>query len=522
MKINQYDKWLTFTLIFLLIVAAIILRIPGFDGRALWIDELWRVNLILDKDTLARYWNAPDVYTAITAPLYLGVNHVLGWIKPAPSILRFSSFIPAIISVVLVFLVAKRARAELLVGFSVALLFSANTYFIQYSNEFKPYMYEVLVHLVCLYLWFDLLSSKVSTRRQWIVFCFAMIVASLSAANIVFVLPAMAISLFDKTYKFERDKLKIVISVFLVVAVVVVMLYFLIWSYGSNKDLINYWSKGFYSSGEENYFKFAVSRIFGIWKGAFSVIGVKKYLIAISLLVSIYSAYLIVRKDNLTEPLRGTLIYCFSLILTLLILNAMGLWPLGEFRPNLFLYSIFIVLWLLLLNELLPRMSQRFVGVLIICVTVFCIFSTNYQTYKGLGAPIEQTDRVWHSFSKNSTIGKLVLEECKSHPVEVFTNPGMTMATHYFSKYLYRNEKNNVLVDECVNIIPAPDAYANPAKLQKLIMNARISSGLVWFAYSHLNQDEIEKLKIVAKNLGSLKHQTSYDGAGYFAVLVNN
>ena len=52
---------------------ALWLRLPGFDGRAFWNDELWRITLFLDSDPVQTYLFHPDAMTAITSPLYLAL-----------------------------------------------------------------------------------------------------------------------------------------------------------------------------------------------------------------------------------------------------------------------------------------------------------------------------------------------------------------------------------------------------------------------------------------------------------------
>jgi hypothetical protein len=506
----------------LLIAMAVGLRLPGFDGRALWVDELWRVNLILDPGAISRYWRAPDLYTAITAPMYLAFNSLLGVVSTSPWFLRLSSFLPGLVSVVLAFAIARRSGGGFVWTFGAAMLFAANSHFIQYSNEFKPYLFEVMVHLACLYLWLRLITSKSSEPWHWGALCAALVIASLCAANIVFVLPAMALSLADKVWAQEWDKLWLAFGAFFVTGAVVVSLYVLVWSYGSDKGLINYWSDGFHDPARGNYLAFAVNRLQGLWGGAFSVVGARRGMLMVSglgLLCALYTWWR-GRASVVAQPLRGLLIYGLVLVLTLLALNWIGLWPIGEIRPNLFLFAISGAWWMIFLSILLSARAQRVMGLAAMAVVVAGVTQTSRQHFAGLGPPVEQSDKVWASFASSTPVGRMVMEQCDAHPMTVFLNPSMSHAYHYFAAFGGSMGRPNVLTDRCTVVVPVPDAYANSEQLRSRIMEARPSDGVHWHAYSHLNADEANKLKSVAREFGSLTHEQSFEGAGYFAVMV--
>ncbi len=360
---GERGRWREVALALMLIVAAMLLRWPGFDGRMLWVDELWRANLILGSGGFARYWSGPDLAIAITAPLYMAINDLLGAVSSTPWCLRLSSLLPGLISVALAFAIARRVGGGLVWACGAAALFAVNSHFIQYSNEFKPYMFEVMVHLAALYFWLILIGSGATKPWQWAALCGTLVVALLCAANAVFVLPAMAVSLVDKVWARERDKFRWAVGTFVVVGAVALGMYFLVWSYGSDKGLINYWAEGFYDATRERYLTFAVSRLRGLWSGGFAVVGARHGMLLVSGLGSLCALYMWGRRGFLVTPLlRGLIIYGLTLLLTLLALNRMGLWPIGEIRPNLFLFAIGGALWILLVGCVLPLSGQRLLG----------------------------------------------------------------------------------------------------------------------------------------------------------------
>ena len=95
---------------------ALWLRLPGFDGRAFWIDELWRVTLFLDSTPVQTYLFKPDSMTAITSPLYLALLKAITQFSVSPEALRLPSLAAGVGSAVLAFAAMRRANAGLIVS----------------------------------------------------------------------------------------------------------------------------------------------------------------------------------------------------------------------------------------------------------------------------------------------------------------------------------------------------------------------------------------------------------------------
>lgn len=517
--IGGRGRWREVALALMLIVVAVLLRWPGFDGRMLWVDELWRANLILEPGGFARYWSGPDLAIAITAPLYMAINVLVGAVSSSPWCLRLSSLLPGLISVVLAFAIARRAGGGLVWACGAAALFAVNSHFILYSNEFKPYMFEVMVHLAVLYFWLILIGSGATKPWQWAALCGVLVVALLCAANAVFVLPAMAVSLLDKVWAREQNKFRWAVGTFVVVGVVALGMYLLVWSFGSDKGLINYWAEGFYDATRERYLTFAISRLRGLWSGGFAVVGTSHGMLLVSGLGSLCALYMWGRRGfRVTSLIRGLIIYGLTLLLTLLALNRMGLWPIGEIRPNLFLFAIGGALWILLVGCVLPLNGQRLIGGLAIVVMAVGVSKISQKDLKQLAPPIEQSDRVWAAFAASAPAGKMVVEECRTDPVPVFLNPAMSQANQYFAAFGGGVGMPNVLMDQCTVVISVPDAYATPETLRRHIAETLQGNRMHWHAYSHLNREEVDLLKAVAREFGTLTYERSFENAGYFAV----
>jgi len=58
----------------------------------------------------------------------------------------------------------------------------------------------------------------------------------------------------------------------------------------------------------------------------------------------------------------------------------------------------------------------------------------------------------------------------------------------------------------------------NADSLRELIAAEQLSAGSQWYLFSHLNDEEIGKLKAVALEFGSLQSGEVFDGAGCFSI----
>lgn len=504
------------------VVLAFLLRLPGYDGRALWVDELWRVNLILESGIFERYWRDPDVYTAITAPLYLALNRGIAHLGLAPEILRLSSLISGVASVVMAFLLARKIGGGLALAFVAALLFASNGEFIQYSNEFKPYMFEVFVHLCCVYVWLDLVLSDTTPMTKWRAFFGVFAVAALCSPTVVFLLPAAGVSLLVHVQARARSQIWVAITVFGGIGLLVLLLYVFVWSYGSDKELVNYWASGFYRSQEQSYPVFVAERLLGFWRGAFAAVGLRKALPLLTLIMSFVSLGFALTTGTYF-PRRTAInvaVFYIVFLLTLLSLNYVGLWPLGQLRPNQFIYAHFTMIFVFLLAFCQnSRVSHTFVGIIVVLLLVSAARVGSVKL-ADFGPPVEQSDKVWEAFTRQGKAGQMIDDQCRKFSASVFLNPAMSSAVNYFVRFeKSKSSDQSMLASQCVRLNGTSEAYANPGKVRQQVLDGRMPNEPMWFAYSHLNGEEVAALKTVAREFGPLSNETEFVGAGFFSVI---
>lgn len=223
--------WLAVAALF---CAALLLRLPGYIGRPLWIDELWRAVLILNPAFWHDYFFSPTVESAITSFGYAFFVKLLGAFRVSPDILRLSSLIPGVLAVLAAFFLTRKAGGGVALALAAGLTFALNSNFINYSREMKPYMFEVFVHMAALYAWLSMLQVPRPTIRTWLLYFLVLLFAIFSTTTAVFLLPASGFTLFlrfltDGLDKDARNKnLAICTALFATIGLAVVGLYYFV------------------------------------------------------------------------------------------------------------------------------------------------------------------------------------------------------------------------------------------------------------------------------------------------------
>src|SRR5580698_10082561 len=244
-----------------LLAVALAVRLPGYDGRALFVDELWRALLILDPQFLHSYL-APTVETAITSPVYALLVQWVAAFRISPDTLRLPSLLPGLLACPMAFALTRKAGGGLALSFLAGLFFALNGNFIAFSNQMKPYMFEVCVHLACLYAWLVTISAPRPGLRVWAICLLTLTLAVFSTPTAVFLLPAFGVSLF---VRFLRDgdtaSLKRCVLGFAGLGIVVAALYFFSWRHGASGDMLSIWAAGFPAPGEQ-YAPFLAGHLF--------------------------------------------------------------------------------------------------------------------------------------------------------------------------------------------------------------------------------------------------------------------
>ena len=332
---------------FSVIVLGLYLRCRGVllgPTLALWNDESqWLV--FLKTQPLTDLLIRPIAFMGLTKLL-------VAVFPPTEFVVRFLPWIGGLIAVVLSPALARRLcetnRAQALVVAAIALHPTA----IDLGRDFKPYSLGLALHIAVL-----ILACKYVTRGRsrdlWSVLVVAML-GVLFAQDIIFVYPGLFLTLLAVAWKHSRKRhlLAIVGSAAGTVAILL-GLYFMIWRKLDQQGERDYWGERydvFYIGQPEQGSHLAwLGRKFGDvlampgmrrehWEAAaqpetplpFDALVNRGLWIGLALL----GLVVLLRRRRLHE-----LLLLLGPLLALTLFNAVGRWPFGAFRTNLFLLA---------------------------------------------------------------------------------------------------------------------------------------------------------------------------------------
>jgi len=509
-------------LLAVVLALAAALRLPGdLLAEPLWLDEAWRAVLALDPEVGSKYLHSPSVFTAATAPLYVVLLKVFALPGVSELSLRATSFVSGLLAVGLAWMVvARRAQGSLLLPLFAAVLVAGNFSFVRYSNELKPYMFEVLVHLALAYFWLRFVYAAENERRaSFIALVAAVVVALLCGANTVFLIPALGLSALYAWRQSPRTPAPaIVVAGVVVVVLVMGALYFSVWAYGRDRGLIEFWSQGFNLAANESYPAFLAARLDQIaTEGAFKLVHYD-YRRSSDLMPTLWNvlAAATVVGIAISVASRNFALALFygTFVLTAATLNFLTFWPLGAFPQNQFLYIHLIIGAVLFLNELPWRFLKNAVaaaGTAIIVVGWVKIDQRHLAMHSS--PPIQQSpSALAHVAQRMAAPGG-----CEPPREQVFLNPGIGAAFEFYTRYHEKSrERLRPLQPDCAQVIGIPEAYSNAEKVREGIGQALSGDAGAWFVYGHLYGSEIEDLRRVAASFGPIADEVRFTGAGAF------
>ena len=523
--------WKAAVALAMLLALSVAVRIPAIHNTPFWIDELWRATLILDPRFWHNYFFSPTVESAITSPVYAVLIRLLGMIRVSPDFLRLSSLVPGILAPALAFVLVRKGGGSVMLSFLAGTFFALNPNFISYSNELKPYMFEVCVHLACLYALLIVLLAPSPAPRDWLA-CFAILaVAILSTPTTIFVLPATGLSLFVSCWA-RRDwkSLQICVLGFAILGALVLALYQFIWRHGASDEMLTIWASGFYQPGQ-SYPGFLASQLAAMWKSALQThiaLPGQTRLAFGALLIAL--GWMIATRVN--RPARDYVLFYAVLLATLCLINALRLWPLGAGRENLFLFGHIIVFLFLMLAQLpISRMAAP-IGLLGACLFLawHARNADGRAQYRELavrltelGPPTERSDLVIVDFSHGGAIGKSIDAECPGNRTLIFADGYMSTAMAYYTKFDDRHRRGaSLLTGPCVQWVGYGEAYQAPGALADQVKSNLANTPRAWFLYTHSGPPDIAALRQVAGKFGRIARSRDYaGGAGYFELVTS-
>lgn len=524
MNFNSYKPYVN-NVIFAILIFAIStgIRMHYYDGKPFWLDEMWRANLILESNYINQYWPNPNSFASITSLPYLYINKFISIFSPTPHALRLSSLIPGIFVPVVAFFIIVRMTNSKILATTCALFFCINPNFIRYSNELKPFMLELLIHLLIFYF-FIIYTKKNDYKYSSLLLLFILLSFGLTLGpNFVITYPVYISLILYTSYINKFSNLMTIILFIIFNIIIIGLMYAFLWSKVLlNSGLFFYWSNGF-KNENENYFIFILKGIAGLFKGAFWELGILCFMISLILITLniLRNTYIRNSQLNLFSFNRNLILPFFALLFAIIIVvvNYLRFWPLGDLRTNQFLFGYIIIFFFLLLNKKLRSVKRIYVVCIMTALFITGLYFTFYSKPRLFNPPLEQSEKVWDDLNKVITTQMSKENSClTANHLHIFLNPGMSFAYEYNLRIAKVNSTNlnEKMERSCLTIETVPDVHDNFSKFSESV--SKYKSGFYVFAYSAQNKEQGDLLKKYAAEYGQVKTYTTYQGSGLIIV----
>lgn len=292
--------------------------------------------------------------------------------------------------------------------------------------------------------------------------------------------------------------------------------------------MLSIWAAGFYSSGSYlNHFTVALMQM---WRAAFDIAGMPMEAdFALALLAALLIS-IVVSRRTLKAPVLYLLLFYLALAVTVCLVNAAKIWPLGASRVNLFIYA-YLIMFLFLLGAQLP-FSEVAARVCLLAICMVLLWHMHSSASRGYfrrvaevlrmsGAPIERSDLVIEDFSAGGAVGRAILADCSRQKTLVVADSSMSTAVSYYTKYDAAHRDGAALLrSPCVRYTTYTEAYLYPGATKRALSNILPGVSHAWFIHSHLGEGELAALRRVVEPYGSVTNLRNYEGAGYFQLVT--
>lgn len=525
-----YPHWPKIAIILVPAAIAALTRLLGYNSTGLWLDEAWRANFILDPAWFINQFDGSS-FATITSFVYAVIVRVLNFAYASSWLLRLTSLLPGIAAVVLLVPVVSRLTRSSALGLAAGLAAALNVTLIQYSKELKPYALELFMHVAMIYAALRYMDQPAPGKAlRWVVLAAAPI-ASLTAANSVFIIPGFYLAIAYTQWK--RDKrihLETICSA-AVTALLLVLQYKFVWFHDGQSGLEGYWAANFYTEGDRLAWLIASLKdmVHASFDMAYSPTvraslgGVSPSLfdhlklafdsaLPFLALAGALTAFLSWRRPEIALLVALPI---FGVILA----NQLKIWPLGAIRPNVFLYGYFILIVCVGLGGLarLPIFGRfsRWTSLALATPMLFWFgivgFPSDFSIYKTFGPPREEA-----SLALNAVYDQ-VKTSCGSDDL-ILTNTFASIPVRYYLTFDtdFRRDVGDPL-QKCARIeYGTVEVYNDAAAFRAMVEKAVSERPNVWFVWTHLGEPEITMMKAAAAPYGAVASEADVGGAGFF------
>jgi hypothetical protein len=373
-------------------------RLFTVDLPAFWLDEAqWAMNIT----------ERPLIQNMIRPPGFIVLSKALAvTFGPTERVLRALPFLAGVIATIASPAIARRVYTAPAARLFFVAVIALNPCAIDFSNEFKPYSVGLLLHLGMIGL--ALRYVETHTTRDLALVLGTGLVGCLFAQDLVFAYPGVFLVVGYEAYTKKRSHLPAIAACAAGVIVLILAQYFFLWR-NLPKDGSEYWGNKynvFHTGRSTSYLRWSLERyrdmtgLPGIrrdfWQEETLIFEQRQQLRNVDRIVwlamHLMGLMVVVWRRRIRE---GTLVILPLLVLW--VFNALGHWPMGAFRTNIFTlaYSTAIAAMAFDVPDTSRRRWLAPIPTLLIVVAPFFFF-----------------ERVWHArkqaFTYDSKMPRLI------------------------------------------------------------------------------------------------------------------
>ena len=517
---NSITRRLLDLTVIYLVIRSIAKQNSLLDNQAFWLDEIWRVDLILAPKLFNAFVLNPSSFTAITSPLFAIITRLFTIVfGVSPNSIRLLLSVAAILLSLIVYWFFRKQSPFLAI--ILFYFFLTNTEIGYWTLEFKPFVFDALVIVVVFLGWFSLLNTEVASKKEIERLFYLILIGLLSSIVVVFLLPGIFLSLFVLAKKklLQIRQLNL-LRMGIIVVFEVILMYFVFWRYArADPGIQSFWGDGFYNPKNAPFIDFIVKAFSEPFLNFLhlSNIDVLVRLAAWCLALFIFFSKL---QHGKNQKIAIYLLFIFSFYTTLVVANYFRMWPLGNLRVNLFLKILAVVLTcaggLLLVNQAQFKPLNYTVTLLLIGILFFASYQNSLIT---IPRPLASHPQyVMNNFKDKGIYTSEINQACEKSKSVIVVSPAMGFQMNYYSKYDKRySPLLGTLKGECVVRVPMSQIGEIGAQDKVMIQNVLENGGRVFWLFSSVSGEDIVSIKNQAGQIGTPGLLFTYAGGdGYF------
>jgi hypothetical protein len=441
----------------------------------------------------------------------------LQWFHGTEPIIRLSSLIPSIFAVLLITQIVAIETRSIAIAFCAGVVAALCPLFIVYAKELKPYSFEVCIHLMLVLLavvYIRKLQANRATTRDATILILATLAAAISAANVIFTLPGFYTAIGLWQYRVQKRLSAWLLISAVMIAAVIMAQYLFMWSkVTSDQGLMSFWSDSFYVGGvsrpawiagqlmnmlnttfEDGLWSRIVPKWF--WSAALAVLA----LIGVGKSVS-------VRNPEL--------FFLFvSPVILVVLANAIGVWPLGPIRVDLFLFGFLILVVFMGLGLVCQWITPAPYLVALVALASYgaSAFPFRLHTFEAWRPPYEDITGALNALADelgpNCSGPHIVIANSGSYHTILYYRLHHATFSPFFSSR----------IEKCAEIRYVGEIETEAHEFETAIAESLRSIPGIWIIYSRVNEPELEKLRDAARRYGRVKEH-SFQRAGLLQVV---